>query len=76
MSDTNSHHQIPCISAETDFWKDAQEFLSSQLPADFQDKMLEYAKTKNYSKNEFRLFSSMLKDAVGFHTTIVQKKHY
>ena len=29
---------IGAVSSSADFWKDAQEFLKSQLPKDFEDK--------------------------------------
>jgi hypothetical protein len=67
---------IGAVSNSADFWKDAQEFLKSQASDDFQDKMIEYAKSKNYNQNEFRLFTSMLEDAVGFHGVMVILKHY
>lgn len=64
------------ISSSADFWKDAQEFLKSQLPTDFEDKLKEYVTTKGYNQNEFRLFKNMLEQAVGFHGTVVLLKHY
>jgi len=64
------------VSNSADFCKDAQEFLKSQVPNDFQEKMIEYAKSKNYNQNEFRLFKNMLEEAVGFHGVMVLLKHY
>lgn len=64
------------INNDTSFWLDAQEFLKGQLPEDFQDKLIEYAVKKGYNQNEFRLFSYMLEEAVGFHGTMVVLKHY
>jgi hypothetical protein len=64
------------INNNVDFWKDAQDFLESQLPADFEDKMKEYVGRKGYNKNEFRLFKNMLEEAVGFYGTVVFLKHY
>lgn len=67
---------IAAVSNSADFWKDAQEFLKSQVPVDFQEKMIEYAKNKNYNQNEFRLFKNMLEEAVGVHGVMVLLKHY
>ena len=64
------------VNNNTDFGKDAQEFLKSQLPTDFDDKMKEYIISKGYNQNEFRLFHNMLERAVGFHATVVMLKHY
>lgn len=67
---------IGAISGDADFWKDAQEFLKSQLPTDFDEKLKEYVTTKGYNQNEFRLFVNMLEESVGFHGTIFILKHY
>ena len=67
---------IGAVSSSADFWKDAQEFLKSQLPTDFEDKLKQYATDKGYNQNEFRLFKNMLEEAVGFHGTVVLLKHY
>ena len=67
---------IGAVSSSADFWKDAQEFLKSQLPTDFEDKLKEYVNEKGYNKNEFRLFKNMIEEAVGFHGTVVLLKHY
>lgn len=64
------------ISNSTDFWKEAQEFLKSQLPSDFEDKLKQYVLDKGYNKNEFRLFKNMLQESVGLHGTIILLKHY
>lgn len=68
--------QSGAISDNIDFWKDAQDFLKSQLPADFENKLREYAANKGYNRNEFRLFQNMLENAVGFYGTMVQLKVY
>lgn len=57
------------VNDSVDFWVDAQEFLKSQLPSDFEDKLKEYTASKGYNQNDFRLFKHML--VVGFHGTIV-----
>jgi hypothetical protein len=67
---------IGAVSSSADFWKDAQEFLKSQLPPDFEDKLKQYVTDKGYNQNEFRLFKNMLEEAVGFHGTVVLLKHY
>lgn len=67
---------LGAVSSSTDFWKDAKEFLKSQLPSDFEDKLKEYVTEKGYNQNEFRLFKNMLEEAVGFHGTVVLLKHY
>lgn len=67
---------IGAINNDTDFWADANEFLKSQLPPDFQDKLKEYISVKGYNKNEFRLFSTMLKEVIGLDATIASLKHY
>lgn len=59
-----------------DFWKDANDFLETQIPKDFQDNLLNYAKSKNYTVNEFRLFSYTLKEALTLHSTIVLLKAF
>ena len=64
------------ISNTTDFWVDANEFLKSQLPSDFEDKLKEYVSKKNYNENEFRLFKYMLNEAMGFHSTVYMLKNY
>lgn len=64
------------ISNDIDFWADAREFLNKNIPANFNEKMTEYIKDKNYNQNEFRLFKSMLEEAIGFHGTIVLLNHY
>jgi hypothetical protein len=71
-----THLGIGAVSSSADFWGDAQEFLKSQLPSDFQDKLKQYATDKGYNKNEFMLFKNMLEESVGFHGTIVLLKHY
>ena len=67
---------IGAVSSSVDFWKDAQEFLKSQLPPDFEDKLKQYATEKGYNLNEFRLFQSMLEQAVRFRGTVVLLSHY
>lgn len=67
---------IGAVSNNTDFWKDAQDFLKSQLPTDFEDKLKEYVTTKGYNQNEIRLFNNMLEEAVGLYGTMVILKHY
>ena len=64
------------INNNIDFWAEAQEFLKSQLPADFENKLQEHATVKGYNENEFRLFKNMLQDSIGFHGTMVLIKHY
>ena len=67
---------IQNVSNSVDFWKDAQEFLNSQLPDNFEEKMKEYCEDKEYKQNDFRLFKSMLQEAVGFKATMILLKHY
>ena len=67
---------IGAVGSSADFWKDAQEFLKSQLPTDFEDKLKQYVTDKGYNQNEFRLFKNMLEEVVGFHGTVVLLKHY
>lgn len=81
MEETSNNNEtaqlgIGAVSSSADFWKDAQEFLKSQLPPDFEDKLKQYVTDKGYNQNEFRLFKNMLEEAVGFHGTIVLLKHY
>mgnify|MGYP006295116187 CR=1 FL=1 len=64
------------VSNSVDFWKDAQEFLKSQLPSDFYEKMKEFAESKQYKQNDFRLFKSMIEDEIGFEATMILLKHY
>ena len=71
-----ANNDLGAVSGSADFWKDAQEFLKSQLPPDFEDKLRQYVTDKGYNQNEFRLFKNMLQEAVGFHGTKVLLKHY
>lgn len=59
-----------------DIWEDAQEFLKSQLPIDFEDHLEKYVVDKGYNKNEFKLFKHKLEEAVGLYGTIILLKHY
>lgn len=80
MSKNNKKDTEQCtlhsVSNSADFWKDAQEFLNSQLPDNFEEKMKEYCEGKGYKQNDFRLFKSTLQEAVGFKATMVLLKHY
>ena len=67
---------IPSVSGSADFFKDAQTFLESQLPKNFEEQLLKYTKDKGYNQNEFRLFKNMMEEALGFTGTIVLLKHY
>ena len=67
---------IHVVSGSVDFWKDAQTFLESQLPKDFEEQLLKYIKDKGYNQNEFRLFKNMMEEALGFTGTMVLLKHY
>lgn len=74
--ENQSQCAIQNVSNSADFWKDAQEFLKSQLPSDFSEKMKEFAESKEYKENDFRLFKNMLEEAVGFEATMILLKHY
>ena len=63
------------VSNSVDFWKDAQEFLKSQLPDDFQEKLDKYVNDKGYNSNECRLFKSMLTEAIALHGMVMVIKH-
>ena len=65
----------PVVSNNVDFWKDAQDFLKSQLPDDFQEKLDKYVNDKGYNSNECRFFKSMLTEAVGLYGTVMVIKH-
>jgi len=67
---------IQNVSNSVDFFKDAKEFLESQLPKDFGDKMRTFVESKDYKQNDVRLFKSMLQEAVGFEATMILLKHY
>lgn len=54
-----------------DFYSDAQEFLNSQIPKEFNQNLQNYIKDKGYNKNDQMLFNFMLEKAIGFHATIV-----
>lgn len=71
----NTQLGIGAISNSVDFWKDAQEFLKSQLPDDFQEKLDKYVTDKGYNSNECRLFKNMLTEAVGLYGTVMVIKH-
>jgi hypothetical protein len=75
-SEATAQCAIQNVSNSADFWKDAQEFLKSQLPSDFGEKMKEFAESKQYKQNDFRLFKSMIEDAIGFEATMILLKHY
>jgi len=64
------------VNDDIDFWKDAREFLESQLPDDFEEKLKTYANEKGFNMNEFMLFEEMLCDAIGLHNLRVRLKHY
>lgn len=68
--------KVHAVNDNNDFYKDAQDFLTSQLPADFDKKLKEYVSAKGYNQNEFRLFAHMLEEAVGFHGVVFLLKHY
>ena len=55
------------INDGIDFWKDANEFLKTQLPNNFQEELDSYTVTKGYNLNECRLFMSMLSDALNLY---------
>lgn len=59
-------------SKTKDMWLDCNDFLKSQLPSNFKENLKEYAKNKEYSDDEFRLFEYYLKDSLGFLTLIVR----
>ena len=67
---------IQNVSNSVDFFKDAKEFLESQLPKDFGDNMKAFVESKDYKQNDVRLFKSMLQEAVGFEATMILLKHY
>ena len=64
------------VKDNVDFWKDAGEFLESQLPKDFRDKMIVFFESKEYKQNDVRLFKSMLQECIGFEVTTVLLEHY
>lgn len=72
----NNQETKSTINDDIDFWKDAQEFLKSQLPNDFEEKLNKYIVDKGYNSNECRLFKSMLTEAVGLHANKVLIKYY
>lgn len=74
--ETKAQCAMENVNNSTDFWKDAQEFLKSQLPSDFGEKMKDFAESKQYKQNDFRLFKSMIEDAVGFEANMILLKHY
>ncbi len=57
-----------------DFWTEAQEFLKTQIPENYQDNLKDFVVSKGYSDNELRLFRYMLKDALDLHGVMVQLK--
>ena len=77
-NDNNKKEQctIQNVSNSVDFFNDAKEFLESQLPKDFQDKIRAFVESKDYKQNDVRLFKSMLQEAVGFEVTMILFKHY
>ena len=77
-NDNNKKEQctIQNVSNSVDFFNDAKEFLESQLPKDFQDKIRAFVESKDYKQNDVRLFKSMLQEAVGFEVIMILLKHY
>ncbi len=75
-AEQSGNDTIHSVSDSVNFWKEAQTFLKSILPEDFQDKLLKYAKEKNFNENEFRLFKNMIEEFIGFEGTMVILKHY
>ena len=63
------------INNKTDFWVDANEFMKTQLPDDYQAKLELFIKEKKYNTNEMRLFTYMLKEVLGLHNVVVVIKN-
>jgi hypothetical protein len=63
------------INNKTDFWVDANEFMKTQLPDDYQAKLELFIKEKKYNTNEMRLFTYMLKEVLGLHNVVVVMKN-
>jgi hypothetical protein len=59
-----------------DYHKDAHDFIKSILPSDYEERLTEFAKSKNYNQNEFRLFSKFIEDDINFYASLVRLKHY
>jgi len=64
------------VKDNVDFWKEAQDFLKTVLPEDFQDKIHDWLKNKDFTENDVRLFKCMLEEAIGFEVTMIILKHY
>jgi len=58
------------MNEELDFWQEAQSFLKSVLSDDYETKFIEYAKSKNLTPNEVRLFGAMISDYISFENTM------
>lgn len=49
----------------TNFYKEATDFLNSQLPSDFDEKIEEFAREKGYYNNSFKLWKFQMMEALG-----------
>jgi hypothetical protein len=67
---------VGSIRNEVNFWEDADEFLNTQLPKEFEENLKQFIINKNYNENEFRLFKCMLEQKIGYFATIFFLKHY
>lgn len=64
------------LNGGADYHKDAHDFIKSILPSDYEERLTEFAKSKNYNQNEFRLFSKFIEDDISFYANLVRLKHY
>lgn len=64
------------ISADVNYHQEAYDFLKSILPSDYEDKLMEFAKSRNYNVNEFMLFSKFIEDDISFYSNMVRLKYY
>jgi hypothetical protein len=59
---------------EIDFWVDANTFLKSVLPIDFEDQLTSYVNEKGYTVNESKLFGYMMQQSIQYYMTVVVLK--
>lgn len=64
------------MNNDIDFSTDAGKFIKSQLPTDFEEKALEFAKKKQYQKNDYRLFQSEVIRQIDFQLSIIYLKDF
>lgn len=64
------------VNDTIDFFRDANDFLTAQLPEDFEDRLRKHVKERNYTQNEYRLFKHMLQESLDFKGVMILLKDF